>query len=148
MIPLRHRYQLENEGWRMKDVPMLSKMKPPNPLTQRYVTLRLCSMPIRFLLSLLQKSGLKASMNLLQEVWGLLIEFLQFLKPKGAHNNIRDVKFPMLFGMAPVSWLNPRFLHPNILTWVGFGVKFNVHHIKYALHSTEIYLSLWYALCP
>ena len=75
-------------------------------------------------------------MNLLQGVWVLVIESLQFLTPKGAHKLWRFVKFPMLSGMWPVSWFIKRNLHPNVHTWVRFGVKFKVHHIKSALHST------------
>ena len=76
------------------------------------------------------------SMNLLQGVWVLVIESLQFLTPKGAHKLWRFVKFPMLSGMRPVSWLDWRSLQPNVRTQIRFGVKFKVHHIKSALHST------------
>ena len=75
-------------------------------------------------------------MNFLQGVWVLVIESLRFLTPKRAHKSLRFVNFPMLFGMGPVSWLLLRNLHPNVHTRVRFGVKFKVHHIESALHST------------
>ena len=65
----------------------------------------------------------------------LVRENLNFSTHKGAHKYRRDVKFPMLFGMELVKRLWSRPLHPNIHTEVGFGIKFNVHHIKYALYS-------------
>ena len=58
-------------------------------------------------------------------------ETLQFCLQKGAHKYLRDVIFPMLFGIEPVSWLLYRALHSNIQTRIGFGVEFNVRHIKY-----------------
>ena len=54
----------------------------------------------------------------------LVFETLLFFTQKLAHKYRRIVKFPMLSGMGPVNWLLDRFLHPNIRTWVGFGVKF------------------------
>ena len=42
----------------------------------------------------------------------------------------------MLFGMGPVSLLLLSSLHPKIHTRDRFVVKFKVHHIKYASHST------------
>ena len=47
----------------------------------------------------------------------------------------------MLSGMGPMNWLSFRYLHPNIYTWVGLGVNFNVHHMKYALHSALFFFS-------
>ena len=47
----------------------------------------------------------------------------------------------MLSGMEPIKLFLETRLHPNIHTEVGLGVKFNVYHIKYALHSTAYYLS-------
>ena len=57
-----------------------------------------------------------------------------------AHKSWRDVKYPMLFGMGPVSWLSFRHLHPNICTRVGLGVKCYIHKWN-ALHSALYYLS-------
>ena len=86
-------------------------------------------------------------------VWGLVIESLQFLKSKGAHKFWRFVKFPILFGMGPVSRLPKRYLHPNVHTQVRVGVKFKVNHIKCALHSTLCFKvppskNLLYGLSP
>ena len=64
-----------------------------------------------------------------------------FQHTRVAHKFWRDVKFPKLSGMGPVNKLLLKFLHPNICTQVGLGVKCSVHHMKYALHSAFCFFS-------
>lgn len=51
---------------------------------------------------------------------------------------VAEIKLQILSGMELVKLLSLRNLHPNIHTQFGSGVKFNVYHNKYALH-TAIY---------
>ena len=134
ITPLRQGYTLENEGCLIPDA--LGKAASETPYGWS-IPLRSCSLPLICLLSLLQISGFKASMNLLPRLFrhALWERTTKYFTQKGAHKYARLVKFPMLFGMEPVKLLTCRALHPNVQKQAGFVVKFNVHHIKYALHS-------------
>ena len=80
----------------------------------------------------------KQSMNLLPRVfrYALWERPSDFYHTRVAHKSWRDVKFPMLFGMGPVSWLLYRYLHPNIYTgWVGCEFQCSPHEVCIAFCS-------------
>ena len=80
----------------------------------------------------------KQSMNLLPRVfrYALSERHSDFHHKRVAHKYWRDVRFPMLFGMGPVSWLLYRYLHPKIYTgWVRCEFQCSPHEVCIAFCS-------------
>ena len=112
---------------------ILSEMQPPKGLSApKMIMLYSTKMFAIFVAKIWFHSLHESSPKGVQTCLG--IETPHIVPHKEAHKYCKDVKFPMMSGMR-FNWLPERYLHPNIHTRVGFGVKFNVHHIKYALQS-------------
>ena len=80
----------------------------------------------------------KQSMNLLPRVfrYALWERHSNFYHIRVAHKYWREVRFPMLFGMGPVSWLSNRPLHPNMYTgWVRSKFQCSPHMLCIAFYS-------------
>ena len=74
-------------------------------------------------------------MNLLQGVWVLVIESLQFLTPRGGSQVLEIRQIPDVVWDEACEFVRLKKSATNC-TYTSFGVKFKVHHIKYTLHST------------